>query len=173
MTNKSNWNVISEEEFKTRIRDVFERVADSLSKTLGPYGSTTIIEKYGEMHITKDGWQVLKNIRFDNAIDNNILMMLTRISAQVVIKVGDGSTSSIIAANEIDMKNAKENGTDTAVIADSIRNLQKKKQEIKAAIKKATDENSVYCRAAKPYLDAQKTLRRMENYQNIDSLQLN
>ena len=70
------------------------------------------------------------------------------------------------------MKNAKENGTDTSVIADSIRNLQKKKQEIKAAIKKATDDNSIYCRAAKPYLDAQKTLRRMENYKNIDSLQL-
>lgn len=101
MNAQSNWNVISEYEFKSRINNIFERVADALSKTLGPYGSTTIIEQYGEMHITKDGWQVLKNIKFDNVIDNNILLMLQRISSQVVIKVGDGSTSSIIAANEI------------------------------------------------------------------------
>lgn len=100
-TEKMNWNVISEEEFKERVSKVFENVANSLSKTLGPYGATTIIEKYGDMHITKDGWQVLKNIKFNNMIDNNILMLLLRISAQVVIKVGDGSTSSIVAANAI------------------------------------------------------------------------
>lgn len=100
-TEKMNWNVVSEEEFKERVSKVFENVANSLSKTLGPYGATTIIEKYGDMHITKDGWQVLKNIKFNNMIDNNILNLLVRISAQVVIRVGDGSTSSIVAANAI------------------------------------------------------------------------
>lgn len=97
----SNWNVISENDFKQRVYNVFDRVANCLSNTLGPYGSTTIIEKYGEMHITKDGWQVLKNLRFDNMLENNILMMLIRISAQVVIRVGDGSTTSIVAADAI------------------------------------------------------------------------
>jgi len=96
-----NWNVISEADFKCRILNVFHSVADALRNTLGPYGSTTIIEKYGEMHITKDGWQVLKSIHFDSNIDNNIMMMLLRISQQVVLKVGDGSTSSVIAANAI------------------------------------------------------------------------
>lgn len=96
-----NWNVISEDDFKVRVSSVFDRVSKCLSKTLGPYGSTTIIEKYGEMHITKDGWQVLKNLRFSDMLENNILMMLLRISAQVVIRVGDGSTSSIVAADAI------------------------------------------------------------------------
>lgn len=94
-------NVISESEFRKRTRAVFNFVSNALTNTLGPYGSTTIIEQYGEMHITKDGFQVLKNIKFDNPIDNNILLLLLRISAQVVIKVGDGSTSSIVAANSI------------------------------------------------------------------------
>ena len=97
--NNYAWNVVDDETFKAKIRAVFQMVAGALSKTLGPYGSTTIIEKFGEMHITKDGWQVLKNIRFDDFVCNNILMLLLRISAQVVIKVGDGSTSSIVAAN--------------------------------------------------------------------------
>jgi chaperonin GroEL len=106
----SNWNVIEEADFKNRVRGVFEQVSNALSKTLGPYGSTTIIEQFGEMHITKDGWQVLKNINFDEAIDRNIMQLLLNISAQVVIKVGDGSTSSIIAANSIlkQLENSQE-----------------------------------------------------------------
>lgn len=95
------WNIVDETEFRSRVNVVFNAVASSLKNTLGPYGATTIIEKFGEAHITKDGWQVLKSIRFDNTLDNNILAMLQRISAQVVVKVGDGSTSSIIAASKI------------------------------------------------------------------------
>jgi chaperonin GroEL len=96
-----NWNVIDERTFRGRTRNVFEQVANTLTNTLGPYGSTTIIEKFGEMHITKDGWQILKKIAFDDTIEQNILQLLVNISAQVVIKVGDGSTSSIVSANSI------------------------------------------------------------------------
>lgn len=95
------WNVIEEEEFKNRVRKVFEMVANCLSKTLGPYGSTTILEKFGDVHITKDGWQLLKKIKFQDPTNANILELLINISAQVVIKVGDGSTSSIIAADAL------------------------------------------------------------------------
>jgi chaperonin GroEL len=97
----NGWNVIDEEEFKQKILTVFERVSTRLIKTFGPYGYTTIIEKHGNYHITKDGWTVLKNIRFANPIDNNIMQMINEIAAQVVIKVGDGSTSAIVAANEM------------------------------------------------------------------------
>lgn len=94
-----NWNVIDDKEFKSRVRDIFRKVAETLTNTLGPYGATTIIEKFGEMHITKDGWNILKKITFDNGTDNNLLQLLVNISSQVVIKVGDGSTSSIVSAN--------------------------------------------------------------------------
>ena len=55
------WNVIEEDDFKKALYDVFDDVSKALSKTLGPYGTTTIIEQFGEMHITKDGYQVLKS----------------------------------------------------------------------------------------------------------------
>lgn len=97
----SGVNIVSDKEFKERVAQVFKCVADSVSKTLGPFGYNTIIEQYGEMHVTKDGWTVLKNINFDENIDNNILYLLTKIASQVVIKVGDGSTSSIVAADNI------------------------------------------------------------------------
>ena len=95
------WNVIEEAEFKERVRKVFDMVANCLSKTLGPYGSTTILEKFGDVHITKAGWQLLKKIKFQDPTNANILELLINISAQVVIKVGDGSTSSIIAADAL------------------------------------------------------------------------
>lgn len=96
-----DWNVIDENGFKERVRMVFKKVSEALVNTLGPYGSTTIIEKFGEMHITKDGWGVLKKIHFGDPINNNIMQLLVNISAQVVLRVGDGSTSSIVAANSI------------------------------------------------------------------------
>lgn len=94
-------NVIPEEDFKKGLRDIFTQVANMLTKTLGPYGTTTIIEKYGEHHITKDGFTVLKSIDYRDPTLKNFLMLLLRISGQVVVQVGDGSTSSIVAADEI------------------------------------------------------------------------
>lgn len=96
-----SWNVVSEEEFRRRTRLVFEQVATMLTKSLGPYGATTILEEFGDMHFTKDGWNILKKLTFSGSIEQNILKLLTNISSHVVIKVGDGSTSSIIAANEL------------------------------------------------------------------------
>lgn len=98
---KDDWNVINREEFKNNVKFVFDNVSDSLKNTLGPYGSTTIIEQFGEYHPTKDGWQVLKKITFTDQIHRNIMQLLFNIAAQVVIKVGDGSTSSIMAANTV------------------------------------------------------------------------
>lgn len=97
----SKSNIISEKNFKDRVEAIFKLVADAVSKTLGPFGKTTIIEQFGEMHVTKDGWTVLKGITFEDNTDNNILYLLTKIASQVVVKVGDGSTSSIVAADEI------------------------------------------------------------------------
>lgn len=98
---QTDWNVVNNDEFKERISFVFNTVAGALRNTMGPYGSTTIIEKYGDMHVTKDGWQVLKKIRFSDITNQNIMQLLFNIAAQVVIKVGDGSTSSIIASNTV------------------------------------------------------------------------
>lgn len=96
-----SWNVVGEEEFRRRTRLVFEQVATMLTKSLGPYGATTILEEFGEMYFTKDGWNILKKLSFSAPVEQNILKLLTTISSHVVIKVGDGSTSSIIAANEL------------------------------------------------------------------------
>lgn len=94
-------NVVSEEEFRRRVEFVFRDVAKSLSRTLGPYGKTSMLEKGGDMHITKDGWQVLKRFAYEDPILSNILSLLVKIASQVVIKVGDGTTTSVVSANQL------------------------------------------------------------------------
>lgn len=70
------------------------------------------------------------------------------------------------------MKTAKENKNEADIqrLKKQIKALQAQKTKIKKDIKAATEQNSIYYRAAKPYLDAQKTLKQMENYQHYDEI---
>lgn len=97
---KYKWNVKNPNEFKRDLITVFEKVSSAVKTTLGPYGSQVILDRFGETHITKDGWSILKKIRFedDNMVLNSILDLILRIAGPVVANVGDGSTSSIVLA---------------------------------------------------------------------------
>lgn len=70
------------------------------------------------------------------------------------------------------LKSAKEvkNSSEIQELKIKIKELQKQKNMIKREIKTATNKNSVYYRAAKPYLDAVKTLTQMENYTRYDDI---
>lgn len=72
-----------------------------------------------------------------------------------------------------EMKKAKEDGeTDkVANINAQIQTLRKKKAQIKSDIKKAETDYSNYRRAAKPYLDAVKTIKQAENYGRLDEIE--
>lgn len=53
---------------------------------------------------------------------------------------------------------------------EAVAALQKQRAQIKQEIKKATNQNSIYNRAAKPYLDAQKLLIQRENYTHYEEI---
>ena len=91
-------NVFNEEEFKEQFLIVFKTMADILSKTLGPFGSTTMIDQQTNYSVTKDGFHVLANLRFADTKQNRIYSTLFNISHQMVARVGDGSTSAVVAA---------------------------------------------------------------------------
>lgn len=73
-----------------------------------------------------------------------------------------------------EMKAAKENGeTDKiAPIREKTEACRKEKAEIQERIKAATKEYSNYRRAAKPYLDAVKTVTQAENYLCLDAIEV-
>lgn len=72
-----------------------------------------------------------------------------------------------------EMKKAKEDGrTDKiAPIREEIQVNRNKKAEIKSQIKASIKANSNYRRAAKPYLDAIKTITQAENYCSLDAIE--
>lgn len=70
------------------------------------------------------------------------------------------------------LKAAKEanNKEETARLLSEIKDLKLRKKKTAAEIKRKTDENAVYYRAAKPYLDAKKTVMRSEDYASLEKI---
>ena len=92
-------NVISNDVFQPRMAEVLDYVANSVANTLGPYGHNTLIQSADRVVSTKDGWNVLRNITFDNTIDNSFKSLIETVAHSVVLHVGDGSTTSTYLSN--------------------------------------------------------------------------
>lgn len=95
-------NIVNEEETRLIIGETLNLLDDVLSKTLGPYGSTTIIQdRFLNHNMCKDGYTVLKSLMIKEDAPRTVLDLVQKISRNLVRKVGDGSTSSIIIANRL------------------------------------------------------------------------
>jgi chaperonin GroEL len=93
-------NVMDREETTKIISETLEYLSNRLSKSLGPYGCTTIIQdKFLQHFMTKDGYSILKKIFLKEDLPRTIVDIVKNISKNLVRTVGDGSTSSIIISN--------------------------------------------------------------------------
>jgi len=123
-----NTNIYNEKEYKDIAKWTLNTISDSLCNSLGYYGSNTIIEDklYGHI-VTKDGYTILNKIKFDNTVSNTLLEIVKNISRDLVREVGDGSTSSIVIANElfngID-KLSKKNNYPMKLILEDIKEIE-------------------------------------------------
>lgn len=122
-------NVLYDYQFKAYVRETLEAIKDALVKSLGYYGSTTVLEDpFMKDNITKDGYTILSNIKFNNSISNNILNIIKDISGDLVRTVGDGSTSSVVAAeclfNELN-NNEELDDVSYKVITDTLSDIKK------------------------------------------------
>lgn len=105
-TNEIVWeapktNTLTKSEFEKRVKPVFQKMEEILSKSFGPYGSNTIISEYPYSSTTKDGWTIAKNVLFETAIDRTISNMVIDICGRLNNTVGDGTTSAIVATNAL------------------------------------------------------------------------
>jgi chaperonin GroEL len=93
-------NIISKKETTLKIKKTLSLLSEVLSHTLGPYGTTTIIQDRTLEHfMTKDGYTVIKGIGMVEDVPRTVLDLVRRISRTLVKTVGDGSTSAIIISN--------------------------------------------------------------------------
>lgn len=93
-----NTNIISESDYRKRLLAIMEVASDMVQKTLGPYGATTIVDDGLFTYPTKDGWTVLKNLRFRDGVANAIYTSLKQVSFNMANTVGDGTTTSFVGA---------------------------------------------------------------------------
>lgn len=96
---KYGTNIITEEEFRRTIVTIADVASEMVEKTLGPYGKTTIIDDGVKTYPTKDGWSVLKRLRFNDPVFNILYEILKQISWELNRTVGDGTTTSFIGAS--------------------------------------------------------------------------
>ena len=104
ITKEPSVNVVSQEKFKERVSVVFEELGDILGRSFGPYGAPTIISMYPYIHATKDGFTIAKNLVYsknETTLDAAIHRMAMDICGRLNNTVGDGTTTAIIATNEI------------------------------------------------------------------------
>ena len=96
-------NVVKKDEFQKRVAKVFKEISDILACSFGASGAPTIISKYPYSHVTKDGFTIFKNITCDiecgSIIDSVIANLIGDICGRLNYKVGDGTTTAIIATN--------------------------------------------------------------------------
>ena len=97
-------NVIGKEIMDERISVVFNEIASTLQKSLGPLGAHAIISQAPNYHVTKDGFTIMKNIRYNSEygyVDNVISGMIADICGRLNFAVGDGTTSAVLSANSM------------------------------------------------------------------------
>lgn len=96
---KSGMNIIPDEEYKQILLVISELAADMVKKTLGPYAHTTLLDDGTFTYATKDGYTTLKMLQFNDPIYNILFKLIREISFNIVSKVGDGTTTALVAAN--------------------------------------------------------------------------
>jgi len=84
---------------REKLRAGVNKLADVVTKTLGPNGSTIIIaDGYGEPYITKDGVSVSNYVTLSDPIENIAATLLKQVAKNTVELAGDGTTTSIALA---------------------------------------------------------------------------
>lgn len=130
-------NIITGDEYIETMIAVADVGAEMVVKTLGPYGKTTIIDDGSFTYPTKDGWSILKRLRFNDPIFNTLYGVLKQVSFDIVNKVGDGTTTAFNGAT-IFMHKVREYAMNKDFRqADFLRLLNEVTEEIVTALKQS------------------------------------
>lgn len=146
LDNEPVLNVIEKDEFQKRVEKVFAILGESLGKSFGPYGAPTIISNYPYTHVTKDGYTIMKNSTFDtqNGLVDCVISNIAETACnRLNFSVGDGTTTSIIAINNIyQAYNLVKSWFDDNLILP--RDIIKRYDELKNEIIKRLEDKATY-----------------------------
>jgi len=93
-------NIVKEKQLKEVQKETIQSISDVISKTAGPYGSSTMILHDDRLtEYSKDGHKVLSNIQYFKPIERAVHNELVGITEYVIHNIGDGTTSAVQLSN--------------------------------------------------------------------------
>lgn len=156
-------NVIDGEELQELFKTVFSQMAYYVSRTYGPFGENTGYQMQDKILTTKDGWTVEQGIIYSNNMLANILRkFIIEVSRSINVHAGDGTTTGIIAANEVNlrmMEFKKNNKIHSKFLSAALKYcVEKICEELNESAIRVTDENmdDIIYRVAEVSLDWDK-----------------
>ena len=138
------------------IKEGIDILANAVKVTLGPKGRNVIIgQKSGIPHVTKDGVTVAKEIELRDPFQNIGAQLLKEIASKTCNDVGDGTTTSVIIAQELISRGLEliENGYNPI--------------QLKEELEKATEKIVDYIK--KNSIDISKNEKDIENIATISA----
>lgn len=94
-------NMIPENDFKRLVIDTFNCITQAVGPTAGPYGSHVMTTSMNQNTTTKDGYNAFCALSFNNPYKRIVYLAIKNICERVNKTVGDGTTSTILIAEEI------------------------------------------------------------------------
>lgn len=138
-------NVVSKEALRRAQLETMEVLKEYLSKSFGPYGSNTIINKEnGLPRYTKDGHTILKSIQVSGEIEKAVLSDIEEETRTQAIKIGDSTTSiTILSAIIFKALSEYEKNHPDKTPAQIVKTFKNVTEEICEEIKKHGRETTV------------------------------
>ena len=98
-SNKTQSNIIPKEDFESLVQETFAIIADNITKSLGPMGSSATILDGMMTEATKDGYSILMKYCFHNRYKKMIYNLIKAPCTKMNNTVGDGTTTAIALTN--------------------------------------------------------------------------
>lgn len=98
-------NILKNDAVVQEILAISDAAETAIGHTIGPYADATLIQTYADREVpiypTRDGFTILKNMKFTQPIPNAIFMLLREASEYMNTKIGDSTSSGIPIQNTL------------------------------------------------------------------------
>ena len=109
--NENQINVIPKENFSKLTEETFKVISSNLAKSLGPLGSSTTIFDGTNTSATKDGYSILKSMKFKNVYKSMLYNLIKTPCTKLNNLVGDGTTSVVVLTSLLFEKYQERNNS--------------------------------------------------------------
>jgi chaperonin GroEL (HSP60 family) len=103
-------NVSPKTTFHGTVAQVMSIIENTVGATYGPFGTHNIFKIKNEINASKDGYENLNMIRFDDATAEAVYQMVFEVAGHQAHHVGDGTTTAILVTAAVyhELRNNKE-----------------------------------------------------------------